>query len=262
MPNAHNRLTAEELHASFTDLRREAHEVEPASWWLNQSELTTLGYEVIVQEVADGLARRAGDHDPVLLDWGAGPGFTTFLLEQLGVSTVYYDFEHDYPSYRYVLSKLASPKVFMSDDPTVLPFDDRTFDGVLSCGVLEHVPQPEQSLHELYRVLRPGGQLFIYHFPNRYSYTEAIAGLIGQSNHETRWSKGRMLRTLRETGFEVTWFQYRYMIPRNLIRFPRARRFFSEHAEGLYRFDRVLSRVPPVNVLANALNCIARKPLD
>ena len=40
-----------------------------------------------------------------------------------------------------------------------LPFPDEAFDVVLSCQVLEHLLDPQLGLHELARVIRPGGAL-------------------------------------------------------------------------------------------------------
>lgn len=42
-----------------------------------------------------------------------------------------------------------------------LPFTEAQFDIVLSCEVLEHVPDPGQYLREIHRVLRPGGHATI-----------------------------------------------------------------------------------------------------
>ena len=42
-----------------------------------------------------------------------------------------------------------------------LPFRAHTFDGMLSVAVLEHTPSPRQTLHEMARALKPGGQLMI-----------------------------------------------------------------------------------------------------
>ena len=42
-----------------------------------------------------------------------------------------------------------------------LPFPDDSFDMVFSHGVLHHVPDIEQAQHEIYRVLRPGGELVV-----------------------------------------------------------------------------------------------------
>lgn len=42
-----------------------------------------------------------------------------------------------------------------------LPFRTDSFDSVLSSQVLEHVPEPGRALHEIQRVLRPGGCLIL-----------------------------------------------------------------------------------------------------
>jgi SAM-dependent methyltransferase len=41
-----------------------------------------------------------------------------------------------------------------------LPFRDETFDGVISCAVLEHVMYPERVVAEVHRVLKPGGVVY------------------------------------------------------------------------------------------------------
>jgi SAM-dependent methyltransferase len=48
---------------------------------------------------------------------------------------------------------------FRQADIYHLPFKDETFDGVLVCFVLEHLPDPAQALRELKRVLKTGGTL-------------------------------------------------------------------------------------------------------
>jgi 2-polyprenyl-3-methyl-5-hydroxy-6-metoxy-1,4-benzoquinol methylase len=42
-----------------------------------------------------------------------------------------------------------------------MPFGDASFDTVVSCETLEHVPDPGRALRELTRVLRPCGHLFL-----------------------------------------------------------------------------------------------------
>lgn len=49
-----------------------------------------------------------------------------------------------------------------------LKFNDCEFDVVVCMSILEHIPNPMQALHELYRVLKPGGIVWIqmpFHFP-------------------------------------------------------------------------------------------------
>lgn len=44
---------------------------------------------------------------------------------------------------------------------TDLPFKESSFDAVLCTQVLEHVPEPQQVIDEIARVLKPGGRLFL-----------------------------------------------------------------------------------------------------
>jgi SAM-dependent methyltransferase len=53
-------------------------------------------------------------------------------------------------------------------DAEALPFPDGTFDLVYSYGVLHHSANPEKAVHEVHRVLKPGGRarVMIYHHPS------------------------------------------------------------------------------------------------
>ena len=42
-----------------------------------------------------------------------------------------------------------------------LPHPEATFDTVISCETIEHVPHPRRAIREMSRVLRPGGRLFL-----------------------------------------------------------------------------------------------------
>ena len=55
---------------------------------------------------------------------------------------------------------------FLVTDAQQLPFDDESFDAVVSLETIEHLEAPRQFLSECYRVLKPGGW-FIGSTPNR-----------------------------------------------------------------------------------------------
>lgn len=56
-----------------------------------------------------------------------------------------------------------------------IPFDDNTFDIVYSHGVIHHSPHIEEIVSEIYRVLKPGGQvvLMLYH-KDSFNYNVSI----------------------------------------------------------------------------------------
>lgn len=47
------------------------------------------------------------------------------------------------------------------EDIQNLSFPDESFDTVISCETIEHVPHPRLALKELHRVLKPGGRLIL-----------------------------------------------------------------------------------------------------
>lgn len=54
-----------------------------------------------------------------------------------------------------------SPEIDFHCDVADLPFDDETFDRITCNAILEHVCDPARAVHELRRVLKPGGQIWV-----------------------------------------------------------------------------------------------------
>lgn len=76
-------------------------------------------------------------------------------------------------------------------DGSVMPFEDESFDVVISTEVLEHVPNPDSYLREVKRVLKPGGMFFftvpflmsLHEVPNDYyRYTPYALEMIFKRN--------------------------------------------------------------------------------
>ena len=80
-----------------------------------------------------------------------------------------------------------------------LPYADNSFDLVALFDTIEHIPEDQQVLEEVRRVLQPGGNVFIstpaYQF--LYSQNDRIA------HHYRRYTRGSLQRVLRGAGLQV-----------------------------------------------------------
>jgi ubiquinone/menaquinone biosynthesis C-methylase UbiE len=54
-----------------------------------------------------------------------------------------------------------SPVALVHGDVQQLPFADNSFDLIVSCETIEHVPDVRLAILEMHRVTRPGGKLFL-----------------------------------------------------------------------------------------------------
>jgi SAM-dependent methyltransferase len=57
----------------------------------------------------------------------------------------------------YTTTDLNSPLADVKADICNLPFPDNAFDVILCNHVLEHIPNDTKAMHELYRIMKPGG---------------------------------------------------------------------------------------------------------
>lgn len=82
----------------------------------------------------------------------------------------------------------------------MLPFNNDSFDGVSCAAVLEHVRRPWEVVSEIYRVLKPGGRVYIdwpflqpFHgYPSHY-YNATSAGLTAMFE-DARFKEMRVFR--------------------------------------------------------------------
>jgi len=76
------------------------------------------------------------------------------------------------------------------DEGAPLPFDDETFDMVVSDFTFEHIIDPETTAHELLRVLKPNGWICA-RTPSKWGYVAIASRMIPNSLH------ARMLRSIQ-----------------------------------------------------------------
>ncbi len=97
------------------------------------------------------------------LDIGCGTGALsqTVLDQAAPAEVVGVDQSAGYVA--YTRGQTADPRArFEVADAQALPFDDATFDAVVSGLVLNFIPRPGQAVAEMARVTRPGGVVAVY----------------------------------------------------------------------------------------------------
>lgn len=97
-----------------------------------------------------------------VLDYGCGTGYGAAHLTGSGRIVVGVDVSE--AAVRYARERYQAPGLQFSPIVPVekgpLPFEDGSFDAVVSFQVIEHVPSVDAYLAEVTRVLRPGGTFF------------------------------------------------------------------------------------------------------
>jgi len=205
-------------------------------------------YQRIAGEIAAALPAGAE-----VLDWGAGKGHLAWLLANRGLRVT------GFKKRRGASKHIPFPVTIVFDDhPWRLPFGDGRFDGVVSCGVLEHVSDPDRSLDEIARILRPGGKLFIYFLPNRWSWTEKLNDWRGASDHPVKYTPASLCDLLARHGFRLDRARRANFLPQTLPRGSvRLQRAWDAIGPAWYAIDRAGSRVPLLNALCGVLEGVA-----
>lgn len=136
------------------------------------------------------LARLVAEYLPTsasVLDFGCGHG--NFVIDELR-GRFFHRVGFD------ILSESATGNTSVErvviGDGEALPFEDASFDAVVSLWVMEHVKHPERIFSEIRRVLKPGG-IFAFVTPNRRSLLIALRRLMSKrtADHLLRIFYGR-----------------------------------------------------------------------
>lgn len=136
----------------------------PATILYNAMSATNIfqrNYELVARDIVNYCS------EGCILDVGTGPGWLLMKLyeqsSKLRVTGV------DVSSGMVSKARKNIKQVGLSDviemkqgSVDALPFDDKTFDVVVSTGSIHHWKKPETGLNEVHRILKPGGYALIY----------------------------------------------------------------------------------------------------
>ncbi len=159
-------------------------------------------------------------------------------------------------------------------DALSLKFTDDEFDVIFAFGVIEHVNFDDPIgrtqrdfyfLREIHRVLKPGGRVFLFYIPNRYSWTEAMARRVrgrGIFAHGQLYMAEELVRLLERAGFEKPQIDRHGLFPMHLEKLASwAGRWLDKHHERIMRIEGFLLKTP-LRIFSTNFSVEARKVTD
>jgi SAM-dependent methyltransferase len=162
----------------------ELYALEDTYWWF-------IGRRQLVRQLTQRYVR---ERDARLLDAGCGTGGTLEQLKGLG------DLHGcDYSPVALAFCRTRGFERLASGDLAALPYADDSFRAIVSCDVLEHLPDDHAGLREMVRVLQPGGHLVVTVPAHSFLWSEHDEAL----GHLRRYSARELRRMLQEVGAEV-----------------------------------------------------------
>lgn len=153
-------------------------------YWIRRAS----GYSKVNQEELEGIQRKtwaslldtqirehfgieADQRNKIrILDIGAGPGFISIILCELGYLVTAADFaETMIEEAKKNAGPFADQITFKAENAMDLSFAEETFDVVFSRNLTWNLPDPQKAYQEWIRVLKENGMLFIFD-ANWYAY--------------------------------------------------------------------------------------------
>jgi 2-polyprenyl-3-methyl-5-hydroxy-6-metoxy-1,4-benzoquinol methylase len=182
-----------------------------------------------------------------VLDWGAGKGHVSYFLNKRGFKNITLAEVEGYPN-TALWEKMNAKKVYLQKEDK-LPIASKTYDIVISAGVLEHVPHDQASLGELQRVLKDDGLLFCFNLPARSGFIHQLSKILGDNYHDRLYSKKEIKFLLKRTGLKPLIMYRRQLLPK--------KKFNYKNPIKMDRLDSILGALPLVSLGAASLEFIA-----
>lgn len=220
------------------------------------------GARVYVRD-SDWIAHVLGRQPLKVLDWGCGYGQMAWLLANRGPYAVT---AADFPGSYQHSGLLKHPGVtwLSLTDPVKIDVPSGTFDAVVSSGTLEHVQNIHASMTELCRILRPGAYLFVFRFPNEWSYIERFARSWETWHHAIHMTPHELRFLMKMHCLEVLEIGYDSILPVNCMtqRLRWLRPFRRRYDSVFTRLDQILVRLPIISRWSTSIRLLARKSDD
>ena len=145
--------------------------------------------EPIRTVVSPALVELIDSLDPaaLVLDIGCGPGRVLGFLARRGIRC--FGLDRSRVSVGLAVERYHRPGVV--GDNLRLPFADAVADAVISDGVIHHTDDPQAAMAENWRILKPGGRMYlaVYKASGRYPWLYRYPGAVIRAGLRSEWAK-------------------------------------------------------------------------
>ena len=145
---------------------------------------------LVRNRLLNGLSRHVNKLNGKLLDFGCGAKPYKNIINV--VEYIGLDFPSEGPDHN-------NEQIDVFYDGKNIPFEDNFFDSIFSSEVFEHVFNLDEVLHELFRVLKPGGFILIT--------CPFVIGEHEQPNDFARYTSFALKHIMVKGGFEVIHYE-------------------------------------------------------
>lgn len=151
-----------------------------------------------LRAVSDGIIECFPDGAESLLDIGTADGLLASGVKERvpGIRRVFgLDLQSDQLKY--------NPFMVVSGDCCLMPFAADSFDIITAAAVIEHLNMPEDFLKECYRVLKPGGGLFLTCPAPFFEWVATKMGYLKYADHVARYGLSDLRVLCDDVGFRT-----------------------------------------------------------
>ena len=188
------------------------YEFEDYHWWF-----------VARRNLATHLIKSLKISSPIILDVGTGTGSNLLSFSKLGESHGV-----DIASQAIEFCKKRGIKNVVQCSAEKMAYPDKTFDVITCLDLLEHIPNPVETLSEMRRVLKDNGSIVIMVPAFRILWSQHDEALC----HLRRYEKDSLLQDIHEAGLKAQNLGYFFCISFFIVAPIRImRRFFISRAQ-------------------------------
>lgn len=160
----------------------------------------------IVRRIADAAGEAGKGH---VLDLACGPGIVTAALAERAAAVVAFDATPEMLRRARARCEKAglSNVTFEQGNAEALPFEEGSFDGIVTRLAIHHFEHPARVIREMYRTLKPGGTMVIADVIVSEDRDEAelqnAIEIIRDPSHIRMLPESELLGSIRDAGFSI-----------------------------------------------------------